>query len=393
MPSKPENRPAHSYIGASSASRWFKCAGSVKMSAGVVSLDTHEAQEGTAAHIVAAGCLNRSQDAWEWIGQVIRVEREDGGKDDEFTVDQEMAENLQVYLDAIRGDWDPDADPLFVEAGFTLDDIDEDAYGTVDAAVVGRDLLRVYDLKFGAGIVVEVEGNEQAMYYTVGLISWLVKRKMVVPPEVELVIAQPRIDHPDGFVRRWRISVDNLAAWAHTTLKQMIADTRADDPPLVVGEHCRFCPGKAKCPEIRDVFDDFVEGHPKELAEMDDWELAERMERVPAARKFIGYLEDETFARRKKGKDVPGWKIVPKKSNRVWKEGAEEVLVDVLGEEAAYTHKLRTPAQVDKLGKKGKTITKEHAYKPDTGLTLAPESDKREAVASRTIEEVFGHIE
>ena len=34
-----------------------------------------EAQEGTAAHIVGAGCLNRDQDAWEWMGQKITVQR------------------------------------------------------------------------------------------------------------------------------------------------------------------------------------------------------------------------------------------------------------------------------------------------------------------------------
>ena len=386
-------RAAHSRIGASSAYRWFTCAGSVKMGAGRTGGDSPEAQEGTAAHILAAGCLNRNQDAWEWIGQEIKVEREDGGPDDVFVVDQEMEEDVQVYLNAVREDMTR-ADHTFIETKFTLSEIDDDAYGTTDCGLLSlsEDLLRVYDLKYGAGIVVEVEENEQAMYYAVGIIEHLTNKGITVPSTVELVIAQPRIDHPDGFVRRWRISVDSLGEWAFTTLKDKIAATRAKSPSLVVGEHCRFCPGKPVCPAIRGVFDELANGHPAAVKELEDWELAERMERIPAARKFIGYLEDETFVRRTKGRDVPGWKIVHKKANRVWKEGAEAAVVASIGEDAAYTRKFRTPAQVEKLGKAGKTLAKEHAYKPETGLTLAPESDRRGAVAPRTIEEVFGDI-
>ncbi len=386
-------RAAHSRIGASSAHRWFTCAGSVRMSAGRTGGDTPEAQEGTAAHILAAGCLNRNQDAWEWAGQKITVQREDGGPPDEFVVDQGMSEDVQVYLNAVREDM-PNAAQMFIETGFTLSEIDDDAYGTTDCGLVclSEDLLRVYDLKYGAGIVVEVEENEQAMYYAVGIIEHLTNEGVTVPSTVELVIVQPRIDHPDGFVRRWRISVDSLGEWAFTTLKKKIADTRAKNPMLVVGEHCRFCPGKPVCPAIRGVFDELANGHPAAVKELEDWELAERMERIPAARKFIGYLEDETFIRRSKGRDVPGWKIVAKKANRVWKEGAEATVVDVIGEDAAYTRKFRSPPQVEKLGKVGKALAKEHAYKPETGLTLAPESDRREAVAPRTVQEVFGDI-
>ena len=389
-------RPVHSRIGASSARRWFTCAGSVRMSAGRTGGDTPEAQEGTAAHILGAGCLNRGQDAWEWVGQKITVQREDGGLPDEFVVDQAMAEDVQVYLDAVNEDITNEGEnpTLFIEETFTLSNIDEDAYGTADCGLVclSEDILRVYDLKYGEGIVVEVEDNEQAKYYAVGIIERLVARGVVIPSIVELVIAQPRIDHPDGFVRRWRISVDDLSTWAHGILKEKIAATRAKSPALVVGEHCRFCPGKPVCPAIRGVFDELAAGHPAAVKELDNWELAERMERIPAARKFIGYLEDETFVRMTKCESIPGWKIVDKKANRVWNEGAEAAVVDVIGEDAAYTRKFRSPAQVEKLGKAGKKLAKEYAYKPETGLTLAPESDRRGAVAPRTVQEVFGDI-
>ncbi len=384
-------RPAHSRVGASSAHRWFVCAGSVRMGAGRTGGDTPEAQEGTAAHMLGSDCLRLDVDAWEFIGNSINVEREDGGPHDVFVVDQDMAEGVQVYLDAVRFD-QKEGDLIFVERQFTLSDIDDDAFGTVDCGLVQPSVLRVYDLKYGEGIIVEVEDNEQAKYYAVGLVEWLVKNGYTPPREVELIIVQPRIDHPDGFVRRWVISLDALAEWAHSTLKKKIADTRAESPRLVVGEHCRFCPGKPVCPAIREVFDGLADGHPVAVKELDNWELAERMERIPAARKFIGYLEDETFSRRCKGRDVPGWKIVQKKANRVWKVGAEASVIEVIGKDAAYTRKFRSPAQVEKLGKVGKGLAKEHAYKPETGLTLAPESDRREAVTPRTVQEVFGDI-
>ena len=91
----------HSHLGASGASRWMNCPGSIRLTNQLdpskVNKTGSAAAEGTVAHEVAADALEENADAWEYIGNSYEV---DGWK---FEIDGEMATHIQVYLDFVRG--------------------------------------------------------------------------------------------------------------------------------------------------------------------------------------------------------------------------------------------------------------------------------------------------
>src|SRR5208282_4985514 len=115
--------PTHSPLGASSAERWMKCPGSVRLIQSLQLPETDEPdyrREGTAAHEAAAHCLRLDKDAWEVIG------------DNFFNtpVSVEMADAIQIYLDTVRPLQTPVAQ-VFIEYRISSSD-HELFYGTVD---------------------------------------------------------------------------------------------------------------------------------------------------------------------------------------------------------------------------------------------------------------------
>lgn len=82
----------HSLFSASGSPKWIECNGSTYMEQGLPDEETEYAAEGTAAHELASRCLSGGTHPSEHIGEVIKVgERE-------FTVDADMAGNVNVYV-------------------------------------------------------------------------------------------------------------------------------------------------------------------------------------------------------------------------------------------------------------------------------------------------------
>src|SRR3546814_2449740 len=97
--------------------------------------------------------------------------------------------------------------------------------------------LRVYDLKYGRGVPVEVERNSQELYY--GLGATMAEPGRLVNT-VELVIVQPRAPHRDGPVRRWETTGMELPDWA-VELVDAAKRTARPDAPMNTGEWCKSC--------------------------------------------------------------------------------------------------------------------------------------------------------
>jgi len=392
MTGKSGSHRAHSIIGASGYSRWSRCPGSVRLqrvaeSYGFTGSSSY-AQEGTAAHEIAAGCCESDDDTWAWIGETITVEG------NSFTVDTEMAEAVQVWVDTVRADAEEyrretgDDPTILVEVSFDLSDIREDMYGTSDIVMLMPKwgMVRVYDYKHGVGIGVDVVRNGQLMYYAVGALHHL-GRQGASFETVELVIVQPRNDHYMGPVRRWRTSYDDLAEWLETELIPAVDRTKDPDAPLVEGDHCRFCPARSFCPRLLELAREALKMGDT-VKPLTDTELAEWLEKRQALRHFLNAIDDEGYTRLTKGHQVPGYKLVPKRGNRIWKDGAEAELRKALGDKAFSKPALKSPAQVEKL-KGGSDITASFAYKPETGLTMVPATDTRPEVKAQQAADVF----
>ncbi len=364
----------HSPIGASSHYRWKKsaCPGSVRECKGMPNLESDHARKGTFAHDKAAEYLIHgtlpSVDAFE---------------------EEEEYEAVMFYADAI---FEARKGATFcrIEERFSLSTIHPRLYGTGDCVIYhsATKTLQVWDYKHGKGIPVEVENNGQLKYYGLGALL-----KTGVPCEnIELVICQPRCPHPDGPIRKWTISVMDLLEFSADLEEDALA-TEDPNAPLRAGEHCRFCSAAPVCPELKSR--SLVSAQQDFAPEFsyDPAKLSETLTLLPAIEAWCKSVKAFAYHEANTGKDIPGYKLVPKRANRKWiNEGdAEDTLLLQLGLSYDDVKKvsLKSPAQIEALlSKENKKILERLTVKESSGSTLVAMSDKR-APLSNSVETDF----
>lgn len=166
---------AHAKLSPSSAERWMNCPGSVVLSEGMPNQTSVFAEEGTKAHEIAEMIL-RNQKGWA-------------------DAPVEMLEHIKVYVDYVNDLALFDGD-LHIEQRVKVNEV---VFGTADAVVWRPQLeeLHIIDLKYGAGVAVEVVNNLQLKIYALAtLLTFEYPAKTVTA-----TIVQPRCYHPDGHIR------------------------------------------------------------------------------------------------------------------------------------------------------------------------------------------------
>lgn len=376
------NLPAHSKIGASSMKRWAACPGSVKLSEGIESRSSVFAEEGTKAHELGE----------KWL---LEGEAAIAG----YPVD--MVEHVSVYVDAVAERQDSSSiTTVLIEQRFHLHELHSDLFGTSDAIVWQPHIerLSVIDLKYGAGVPVEVEDNPQLQYYALGA---LLANKQWKPREVEVVIVQPRCPHPDGPVRAQVLQVVDLLDFAADLVEAVKRTEEASDDHakighgiftealwankyLEAGDHCRFCPAAAICPEQRRKAQELAKQAFAPGLPYDAQQLAETLEWLPVLEAWIKNTREFAYAEAEKGHDIPRHKLVEKRATRKWRsenDAANDLQVLGIPYDQLFEKKLITPAVAEKmLGKEQREQLNDMCVKESSGHTLVHESDKREAI-------------
>jgi hypothetical protein len=256
-------------------------------------------------------------------------------------------------------------------------------------------LLRVYDLKYGSGIPVEVENNRQLLYYGLGAV--LTTEFKV--SEVEIVIIQPRCHHVNGHIRRWNVDCITLLDFAADLVT---AARRTEEPnaPLLPGKWCRFCPASGICPMLHEnalamaklEFSPVVSYDPEKLSKALNW--------LPILEGWIKNVRDFAYKESLHGRNPPGWKLVAKKAMRKWKdenEVGQVILKDWEGRDALFTKKLKSVAQVEKIiPKASQFLIKNLIIKESSGTTLVQQSDSRDSLnlgAKNEFSKIITHTE
>lgn len=368
---------AHSPWGASSAHRWMACPASIKLSEGIENKSSKFAAEGTCAHELAEKALVEGKRCEEYIGEVFEG----------HTVDAEMADYVQIYVDYVNDAGSSDFADTIVEERFDLSHVAEGLFGTNDACISEyMGTLEIIDLKYGRGVEVSPKENKQLLYYALGA------SKGGEYSDVKLTIVQPRVADP---IKSWTCSMERLQSF-EAELKDAVEATKADQPEINTGSHCKFCLAKAICPKLKSEIQeslrmDFaapvVTGpaslpEPKGLA---DYELTAVLNHAGMIREWLDAVEKHAYTLLESGKEVNGFKLVAKRSNR--KIENPDLVIDELGEvfgEKLYNKKLIGVSAFQKLV--GKEIADKYLVKPDAGTTIAPESDRRPAVVNKTVQ-------
>lgn len=382
----------HSTLGASNASRWINCPGSVAAEAGLPDDTSASAQEGTAAHALAQLALEKKQPPKRWLGEEVK----------EVVVTQDMVDNVGFYVDYVRAIMEM-ADYHWLEQKFDLAPLKPPVpmFGTADFGA-GKKVktwieLDVLDLKYGKGIAVnphEGSGFYQTRYYALGMYIEIAKKNYAMSQAIKTIrlhIIQPRIldDEGNPTVIVATITMTELKAFAHTLL-EAARKTQQQHAPRIAGDHCRFCKAKATCGTFRGAalavakteFADLVEDRVKLPApgDLTPEQVAKVLEHRDLLRDWLSSVEGHALGEIERGRSVPGWGRKPKRATRKWRDDKETVAW-AEREFGATTEDLfdlaiKSPAQIEKLVGKG-TIPGELVVAESSGYNLCHANDPK----------------
>jgi hypothetical protein len=415
----------HSRFSGSSADRWLNCPGSTALIATIPPRpDSVYAAEGTAAHELARLCLTRDQHPTLYLGETIEG----------FTVTQEMCDAVVVYLNAVDTEKArTKTAELYVEQGFVLQidsAADGEVFGTNDAMVYhpseGR--LVVFDYKHGVGVSVSAEDNAQLKFYAAGAVFSKPDWKL---SELILCIVQPRArslallpDDADPELKRgiqkWPMDVLDLMEF-QGDVNEAIAKANmcgpeklTNFPQLFTGSHCKWCDAAPVCPAkeaevLRAAQLDFADmtqittdvlPEPKTF---DTARLGQILQTGKILNDWLNQIQEYVEALVLSGTPVEGWKAVEKIGRAKWVAADEDVAgyVDMMfgiDQDSIRPRKLVTIGEFEKLMKAAGATKAQiddakllYTIKESSGMTIAPESDRRPAV--NAVAAAFGSVQ
>lgn len=369
----------HATLSPSSAERWISCPASIRMAESVPpQKESVYATEGTAAHALAE-LMARDQ----ILGTVTPAAREKAlvAWRKQFSIlddaEAEMTEHAQGYVDYLRGRLaENEGSRLFLEQ--RLPTGIPDSWGTSDAVLVSPTFLESVDFKYGLGVRVEAEGNPQLRLYGVGALEAFGD----LLGEVEtvcLTVYQPRLQHVASEV----LSASYLRSWRDSILPIAESALGPDAPFGPSEEACRWCPASGQCLAQMEWATARDFGIRADV--MTSEELADALDQIPGIKSWCAAVEDYALKRvYSDGEPIPRYKVVMSGGKRTVtdEQGAIESLRSLGFTDAQILNvKIKGIGDLEKLLKRGfKDAVGDYVRKGDGKPSLAPESDKRDAV-------------
>jgi len=365
------------------------------------------ADTGTAGHQIAERCLRNGGDAVDYLGTVEKT------KDHDITVDEDLVNSAQEYIDYCRdrmkalGGVETGEHQHWLEERFSLEALNPpfEAGGTGDFILFSavHKNLEIIDFKNGRGVV-DAKENPQLRTYALGA---LLAHQDLDVDTVTVTIVQPRAAHKDGRIRSETFHVADLIAWTADLLKAMGRSKAAMDAyekaktnSVLMDEwadewlrpgKCTFCPAEATCPALRKkalaVAAVWFEPETGEAKignlpnEMSPEKLAETLDMLDMLEAWVKAVRAYAHTQAENGVTIPGYQLAEKIGNRKWKADEAATAVSLLSpeiglsEDEIYERKLRSVAQLEKvLGAKRKSLVEDLWERPITGTNLVSQA-------------------
>ena len=341
----------HAILSPSSAKRWINCTPSALLAEVAGSKSSVYAEEGTLAHEIAEYALTKYLNGeYDPIIDDAVPLKADHLVNPLFGVD--MADYIRDYCDYVIGEnyEMQKADGLskmFLERKVDITDYAPDSFGSVDVTLVSDKTIHIIDLKYGTGVKVFADHNEQMMLYALGSLKAAASQNIT---NIRMTIAQVRLDHYDTF----EMSKGELLDWAEKVLKPAAKAAIQGKGKQVIGSWCGFCPVKAQCRAQRDaILADFDE-RPEPLL-LSDEEIVDLIGKIDTYKSWIESVNKYVYDRAIQGYKWKGYKLVAGRSSRVITDEAkirQELLNEFL-EDEVLNIKLKGIGDLEKLlGKK-----------------------------------------
>ena len=358
-----------SIVGGSTAGRRIACTGSMALEAAAPKQESSSyADEGSMLHLAIEALVMKgvvpdlnAMIGFEAFGQTLtfdHLECLQSALNDWNTIADQYG--IDIFDCEVSADWGPTV---------------PGAFGSIDLAGTGLTHNVILDWKFGAGVRVRAESNQQGMFYAAGAMLDPTLDDLFNPelPTV-IVIVQPRVE--DG------TSIDivqphELKAFIET-VAAAIKIAQGPHATLVTGPHCRWCSAKVTCPKKL--------GLVSHLPAMDKAKLGDFMLMAEEAEDWAKAVKELAYNEANNGNVADGWKLVAKRATRKW-VNAKDAEAALRG--PGYRMKvadicdrvLKTAPAVEKILKaKGKALPEGYVTKESSGTTLVEVTDKRAAI-------------
>lgn len=374
---------AHALLSASSAKMWLACPPSARINAELPDKTSDDAEAGTLAHAI---CELKLKQLYIRPQSKTTFRKKLKALQEQTHYQKEMDGYTDDYIDYIaKLVHEFDAEP-YIQAEKRVDysHIAPEGFGTADCILIGGGQLHIVDFKYGKGVPVSAEANPQLKLYALGALQAC---QMLYPIEtVVLHIVQPRIQNDNAS----KLPVEELRQWGEMIKPWAQQAYQGEGEFRATDEGCKWCKIRATCRARADKHLELAKEEFRKPPELSAEEVGAILKQAKDLKTWAADLETWTLKELLKGGSVPGWKAVEGRKDRAFvdqEEAFSYLQAHGLAEEAMlYERKPLSLTAVEKLlGKKDFAAAMEGRIIRKPGKpTLAPESDKREAITLQT---------
>ena len=372
---------AHAKLSASGASRWATCPGSVQMEEGIPDKESVYAQEGTLAHEMSELKLKHYLDPKGFGKRKLNAAIKKLKENELYQA--EMESYTDTYVDFIKEKAlsFPSNPYIEIEKRVDFSRWVDGGFGTCDCVIIHGSTLSIIDLKYGKGVPVSSEQNEQLILYALG--AYDAFNLIYNLDKIELNIVQPRINN----FSTWEISLTELLLWGDYFKVQAEKALGGNGELVPSAKACKFCKARDICTaraENNLSLESEIKLKPNEIPKDKLYEYISRGEDIA---KWVADLKAYALDMCLKGEDVKGLKAVAGRTSRSWTnqdEAINKLIEGGIDEAIIYDKVPLTLAKLEKaLGKQQfTTLVGDLVVTSEGKPTLVFENDKRPAITN-----------